>query len=53
MCLFIQAIACGSNLTFIYGAVGLWVSDLKIYSVRYLGWNAVHVFPSCCQEGVS
>lgn len=30
MCLFIEAIACGSNLTFIYGAVmGLWVSYLN------------------------
>ncbi len=51
MCLFIQAIACGSNLTFIYGALGLWVSNLNRYSMRCLGWNAVHVFPSCHQEG--
>lgn len=52
MCLFIQAIACGSNLTFIYGTVGLWVSYFnRFYSMRYLGWNAVCVLPLCYHEG--
>lgn len=40
MCLFIQAIACGFNLTFIYGAVGLWVSywtDIILWDI----WDGI------------
>lgn len=40
MCLFIRVFACGSNLTFIYDTVGLWVFYLnRFYVVRY--WDGM------------